>query len=351
MSRTTLWLHAALCVLALGFAWRTAHTEKEKKGGPSVTVLIDADKGDVVAVDYTWDKGSTKTVVAGSAKMRSAVVDVDREVPKKAPPKKKDDKNDKDDKDTKDQAPAALVEEAAEREKATLPGGKNVITAIEALEPLKTLRTLGVVDDARLAAMGLQPALRSLTVTTKKKTLVLELGEASYGAQGRYARVKGDAVVHLIDAAIVTGLEGGADSLLEKRLLTAELDAINGFAVKSTKKDSEKVAAFIHVDKDQASTRYFAKKDDPGSKDEAAGKLMTSLRNLRGNKLYTGDAGEVVAAFVVDVAGAAVTIEIVERADNAAADSAVGYVARVGRWVYELTATQSKELFDDVSAL
>lgn len=339
MSRTTLWLHAVLCALALGFAWRTAHTEKEKKGGPSVTVLLDADKGDVVSVDYTWDKGTTKTVVSGTAKNRSAVVDVDREVPKKAPPKKKDDK---------DEAPAALVEEVAEREKATLPGGKNVITAIEALEPLKTLRTLGVVDDVRLLAMGLQPPLRTLTVTTKKKTLVLELGEASYGAQGRYARVKGDSVVHLIDAAIVTGLEGGADSLLEKRLLTAELDAITGFAVKSTKKDSEKVAAFIHVDKDQASTRYFAKKDDPGRKDEAAGKLMTSLRNLRGNKLVTntgGDAdlGAVVATFVVDVAGSAVTIEIVERAD--------GFVARVGRWVYELTATQSKELFDDVSAL
>lgn len=347
MSRAALWLHIALCALALGFAWQSAHKEKEKKGGPSAVVLLDAAPGDVVSIGYTWDTGSTKTTVSGGAKNRSAVVELDREIPKKAPPKKKDDHG----KDV-DAAPEAIANDAPpEHERATLPGGKNLLTAIEALEPLKTKRTLGVVDDARLEAMGLsglKKPLRTLTITTKKKTLELELGEASYGAQGRYARVKGDNVVHLIDAAIASGLEGGVDTLLEKRLLTTDLENITGFTVRS----ADKNGAWLHVDKDQPTTRFFAKRDDPTSKDEPAGKLMTTLRNLRGNKLFDAAAkpealGSVVVSFVVDTVFGAVTVDIVERTDG----EAEARVARVGRWVYELTPTQTKELTDDLGAL
>lgn len=345
MNRATLWLHVVLCVVGLGFAWQQAHKETEKKGGPSSTVLLDADKGDVTGVVYTWDKGSTKTVVNGAGSVRSAVVDVDRELAKKTPPKKKDDHGN-------DVAPEAIANDAPpERESVTVPGGKNVLSAIEALEPLKTKRTLGVVDDARLEAMGLKAPQRTLTITTKnKKTLTLELGEQSYGAQGRYARVKGDSVVHLIDAAIATGLEGGADTLLEKRLITADLEDITGFSYKS----GDKSGAWTHVNKDQVSTRYFAKKDDPTAKDETAGKLMTTLRNLRGNKLAAKSVvdalGAVVVSFTVDVSGAApVVIDVVERADADADKGAAA--ARVGRWVYELTATQTKELLGDVEVL
>lgn len=355
MTKNTMLFHAVLCVVALAFAWQSAHTAKVKKGGPSAVVLLDAEKGDVASVTYTWDKGSTRSVVAGGEKSRSVVIDVDRELPpKKEPPKKKP---------AKDEAPdagpdAGVVDEAAapvvvEREKATLPGGKSVLTAIEALEPLKTKRTLGVVDDTRLDAMGLKTPLRTLEVTTKGgKTVVLELGEQSYGAQGRYARVKGDGTVHLIDAAIATGFEGGADTLLEKRMLTAELETIGGYALKA----GDKTGAWLHVDKDQPSKRYFGKKDDPQSKDDVAGKLMTTLRNLRANKLASADvaqkAGDVIATFSVDVAGAPVVIELLERGDPPAEGAAPGgHLARLGKWVYELTATQSKELLDDVDAI
>ncbi len=346
MTRTTLLFHTVLCVAALGFAWQSAHTAKAKKGGPSAVVLLDAEKGDVESLTYTWDKGVTRTVVGGTAKSRSAVVDVDREVPpKKEPPKKPA---------TKDEPAEAPVEpaaeKAAEREQASVPAGKNVMTAIEALEPLKTKRTLGVVDDARLEAMGLKTPLRTLEVKTRAgKTLTLELGEQSYGAQGRYARVKGDATVHLVDAAIATGLEGGPDQLLEKRLITADLETIGGFQLKA----GEKTGAWVHVDKDQPSRRYFGKRDDPASKEDAAGKLMTTLRNLRGTRLASAEAtqkaGNAVAAFSVDVAGTPVVIQLLERGDTGAPDGAM--LARVGRWLYELTATQTKELLDDVDAI
>ncbi len=339
MTRAALWLHVLLGVAALGFAWQSAHQVKAKNGGPSSVVLLDADKGEVVDVLYTWDKGSTHTTLEGKAKARSAVVDVDREVPaKKETPKKKDPHE-------PDEAPTAPEPTAtpADRDKATLPGGKSVLTAIEALEPFKTKRTLGVVDEAKLEAMGLKTPLRSLVVKTARgKTLTLDVGEQSYGAQGRYARVRGDNVVHLIDAAIATGLEGGSDALLEKRLLTAELESIRGFSLKA----GAATGGWVHVDKDQATKRFFAKSDDLSAKDDPAGKLMTTLRNLRATKLASADTKStaLAAAFVVDVDGQPVTIEIFERGTGD------GQLARVGRWVFELSATQSKELLGDIDA-
>lgn len=341
MTRAALWLHVLLCGVALCFAWQSAHEVKVKKGGPSSVVLLEAAKGDVVDVLYTWDKGSTHTTLEGSDKARAAIVEVDREVPA---PKVKEPKK----------ADAAAVPEPlalpavvaqAEREQATLPGGKGVLTAIEALEPFKTKRTLGAVDDAKLEAMGLKAPLRSLVIQTRNgRTLTLELGEQSFGAQGRYARVKGETTVHLIDAAIATGLEGGADALLEKRLLTAELESISGYTLEV----GAETRTFVHVDKDQATKRFFARKDDAAVKDDAAGKLMTTVRNLRGTKLASPDtvssAGAAAAVFVIDVENHKTKIEIFERGPSE------GHQAKVGRFVFELTATQSKELLDDIQA-
>ena len=92
MTRAALWLHVLLCGVALCFAWQSAHEVKVKKGGPSSVVLLEAAKGDVVDVLYTWDKGSTHTTLEGSDKARAAIVEDDREVPapKEKEPKKAD---------------------------------------------------------------------------------------------------------------------------------------------------------------------------------------------------------------------------------------------------------------------
>lgn len=343
MTARAMWLHVVLCVLALGLSWRAAHQEKEKKGGPSSVILLDAEKGAVTELTYAWPKGKSVVAVSGGAG-RSVVVDVDREL---ADPKKdaKDAKKDDKKPDGAEAAPDAIAAPPA-REVARFPGGKTVVTAIEALEPLKTKRTLGVVDAAQLAPMGLAPPERTLTIKTPKKTLVLELGEASYGAQGRYARVQGESIVHLIDTAIVTGLEGGADTLLEKRLITTELEDITGFSVKA----GDKQLAYAHQNRDQPTTRFFAKRDDVQAKDEPAGKLMTTLRNLRGQALFDsakneGVLADVVVAVVVDTEAGAVRVDVVARNDGDAC------VAKVGPWAYDLTATQCKELRDDLEPL
>ena len=347
MTRASMWIHIGLCVVALGFAWRGAHAVRERTG-PSSTVLLAADEGDVVDVAYAWDKGTTHVRRDAGA----LVVDLDRELPAKPAKlakddKKNDTKSEQENDQTKDgDQPAPVVAPPAPtREKLRFPGGRPVDNALKALEPLRSKRTLGVVDDARLAAMGLAQPTRTLTVTTKSgRSVTLELGETSFGAQGRYARVKGDNVVHLIDAAVMSGVEGGPDTLLEKQPLTAELDEVRAYAVKA----GDRTASFVHVARAQPAKRYFARRDDGETKDEAATKLLGTLRNLRGTKLAddaTGAAaGAVVAAFAVDVGGP-VTVEIVERGDGA------GHLVRVKPWTWELSATQARELLDDVDAV
>jgi len=343
MNSKSMWGHIGLCVAALAFAWWSAHRVQEKQGGPSSVMLLDAASGAVTSLAYRWDKGTTTTTLSGAGALRAAIVDVDRELSSKKDAKK-DDKRDPHSPDEPKDTPPEVLTEPPEREQAKVPGAKAVLTAVAALEPLKTKRTLGPVDAERLKAMGLEAPVRSLSITTKTGVLELEIGEASYGAQGRYARVKGKPDVHLIDGAIVSGLEGGIDALLEKRAVTLELDAITGFSVEG----AGKAAAFVHVDKDQPSTRYFATKDDLKKKHEAAAKVMTTLRNLRGTKLAPKElaekAGAVALKFMVTADGGAETVELLERGEGE------GYLLRAHGVVMEVTTTIGRELQDDVDA-
>ena len=338
MTRASMWIHIGLCVAALGFAWQAAHAVRARTG-PSSTVLLAADEGAVVGVDYAWDKGATHVRRDGT----NVVVDVDRELPAKPSKDEKDDEKKAGDPGAAAGSDASPT--APTREKVRFPGGRPVTNALKALEPLRSKRTLGVVDDARLAAMGLSQPTRTLTVTTKGGlSVTLELGETSFGAQGRYARIKGDRVVHLIDAAVTSGIEGGVDTLLEKQPLAAEIEDVRAFVVKS----GDRSASFVHVARQQPAKRFFARRDDGETKDEAGTKLLATLRNLRATKLAdeatAASAGTVVAAFAVDV-GTAVTVEIIERGDGA------GHLARVKPWTWELAPTPARELLDDVDAV
>lgn len=357
MSKKTLLVHGAFALIAMVCAWLLAHRVEEKKGGPSSVTLLDAAKGDVQTLTYTWPKGSSTVTSSGRGDGRRAVLDVDRTVEPKKDPKKDAKKNEKKDdkkdpkKDTADAGTAeadagtAEPEPAPTREQAKFPGGKSVLTALEALEPLKTRRTLGEVDPARLAEMGLEHPVRALVVTTVDgKKLTLEIGESSYGGQGRYARKQGERTVHLLDGTLVTGIEGGPDTLMEKRLIIAEPDKVLGFSVRH----GDQSGAFVHVDRGQAATRHFAPKDDAGAKSEQANAVMKTLRDLRATKLAAGPqaAGSVVAGVTVDVdGGEPVVLELVERVD------AAGHLIKAGDWLFEVSETQGKELLEDLDAL
>ena len=347
MSFRTLTAHALFALAAVLAAWWLAHRVEEKKGGPTSVVLLDAKKGEVKSIAYQWPKGSSTVTPSGSGDARRATVEVSRTVdPKKTPPKKDDKKAAGADGGVADAGAAGTPEPEPQptREEARFPGAKAVLTSVESLEPLKTRRSLGEVDAGRLKEMGLESPERTLTITTASgQKLVLEIGESSYGGQGRYARKQGDRVVHLIESSLVTGLEGGVDTLMEKRILLPEAEKVLGFEVRH----GDKGAAFVHVERSQSAKRYFAAKDDPGTKSEEAGAVMKTLRDMRATKLATkNQAGSAVATVVIDVEGSGGNaLELVERVD------ASGYLVKSGDWLFEISETHGKELLEDLGAL
>jgi len=143
MSPRALWVHAIVCVLAVVFAWRMAHRVEEKTGGPSSRTLLDAAAGEVVAVEYTWARGTSKLTSAGTGKDRVVTVDLAREI--EPPKEKKPAKDAKGDAGPEDaasdagpsgdasEAPVAPVEK--KREEAKFPAGRTVLNGLEALEP------------------------------------------------------------------------------------------------------------------------------------------------------------------------------------------------------------------------
>ncbi len=344
MSPRALIGHAVFLVAALAFAWVQGHRVEEKKGGPTSTVLLDAKKGDVVKVVYTWPKGSSTVESKGADNARTVVVDLSREVEKKPEKKPANKPAAADAGPATESADAGTAQEAPPaREEVKFPGGHGVIRSLETFEPLKTRRTLGEEDAARLKAMGLDKPERSITVTTKSgKSVTLDVGESAYGGQGRYARVKGDSVVHLLEPAAVTGFEGSPETLMERRVVTADIDEIEGYSVRF----GDKTAAFVQKDREQSAKRKFYEKDkaDPS---EPGGKLMTTLRNLRATKVADArSAGSAVATFDVDVAGRPQQkVEILERVDG------TGHLVKSGDWLFEISETQSKDLLDDLAAL
>jgi hypothetical protein len=313
--------HALFLAIALGFAWSQANREETKEGGPTSVTLLDAKKGEVSKVVYTWPKGTSTIESKGKDAARVAVMSVSREVEKNKP----------------DAGPETTKEEAK------FPAGHGVIASLEAFEPMKSKRTLGEVPSERLKAMGLDKPERSVVVTAGGKTVELELGESAYGGQGRYARVKGQTAVHLLDSAVSTGFEGGADSLMEKRVVVANVEEITGYGARYGDKDG----SYVQWDREQASKRRFTPKDDPSSTNEAPGKLMTTLRNLRATKLADPKiAASAVATFVVETTGRdKQKVDVLERTDGE------GHVIATDGWLFEINETQGKELLDDLQAL
>jgi hypothetical protein len=281
--------------LALGFGWAMANRVQEKKGGPSSVVLLDAKKGGVQKIVYTWPNGSSTVVPAGGEGARSATVELSREIETK---------------------PKDAANKDAEHKDAEHKDGEHKDGEHEDGEPKD----------------GEAPA----PATTRE--------DARFpGGQGRYARVKGERVVHLLDAAIVTGLEGGVDQLMEKRVVVAEPERLLGYEVTH----GDKSAAFVHENRAQAAARFFAKKGGAHTKDDDATKLMTTLRGLRATKLASpAQAGSAFATFTLEIEGRGrpQVLQLFERTDGE------GYLVKVDDWLLELSQTQGKELVEDLDA-
>jgi hypothetical protein len=342
MSRFALWTHVVIACVGLLFAWWRQDYVAARGLALTSAVLLDASPGDVASVKYTWDKGNTEVTTAGTGDERVSSVRVDREISAKP---SKDDKDKDNAKDNADAAKDASTTTPAAREQAVVRGGKVVNDAMDTLEPLRSKRTLGVVPEAQREAMGLSKSTRTVVVTTRKgATVTLRLGDAAYGSQGRYAMVDGSDVVHLLDNSVAAALEGGPDVLAEKRVVTLPIERIGALVVRK----GASTRTFRHVNADQTSLRQLQTVVDgrpSGERNDAAGKLLTTLRNLKGTQVVdAAPASEPLVVFAVDNQdGKRFPVELFAKQSG-------GYVVRANEQVQELPETSVRELLSDVDA-
>jgi len=162
--------------------------------------------------------------------------------------------------------------------------------------------------------------------------------------------VKGQREVHLLESVIATGFEGAADTMMEKRPLPLAVEDIAGYDVRF----GDKQGAYLHKDRRAERQAQARAQGRSGVHRDEPGKLLNTLRTLRGAKLVTDESvvGSAVASFKVDVVDkkAPVVIELHERVDGA------GHVVRATTapgvaWTWEVTETQGKELLEDLEAL
>ena len=111
-------------------------------------------------------------------------------------------------------------------------GGRQVELLWRVLEPLRAVRILEEVDETKLAELGLggdDSPPEHLTLTVRGREVRYRLGGQLFGGADRYARREpgpageggADGRVLVLPSEVASGLGGGADLLMERRLLAA----------------------------------------------------------------------------------------------------------------------------------
>jgi len=135
---------------------------------------------------------------------------------------------------------------------ASFPAGFAPHRAIGKLAPLIAKRDLGVVPSKHLGAMGLENPERRLEIQSSQGLYVIEIGEATYGAQARYVRFQKNKNTLLMEANRFRGLEGSTHKLMKTRL-TPPGETVKSFRL--TLEDKEK-EWLHHWDKDPKAEQY-----------------------------------------------------------------------------------------------
>ncbi len=194
------WLHCGLLVLALAGAWLTYRRPFDDD--PSTTarsqVAVQAAEGDVERVVHER-LGRTLAIEAREDGLGRWF---------------------------------AGIEGPDEGPDSVFVGGRRVADVWEALEPLRVVRILDDVDGEKLEELELAgdaAAAEFLVVTVRGREIRYRLGGRPFGGSDRYARREPggdgdsdpDGRVVVLPSDIAAGLGGGAEMLMERRLLAA----------------------------------------------------------------------------------------------------------------------------------
>lgn len=352
--RSQLITHAALLVVGALLAY-LAWNRPSDDGKEKAVVLAELTQEDLEEVRLTWPEGEMTVVPRrdGEQTVWVSTLSYDEKQKPSADDEKKATKGEETDPPATEDANASdagpdhdAVVEAPKTVRVTssFPGGRSVARALETLAPLSARRSLGQVPADRLEAMGLASPERTLVVKAKGgKTWTFQIGVATYGDQGRYAKLEGRDEVLLLDAAAVRGLEGTPIRLMEARVVTLESEDISAMSVRA----GDRQATFTHVDRDQPKKRHFVNKDTPEQRSEEAAGLLSTLRSLRATKYVDKRALEgasLRASITLQREGEPFVVTLHETSGGS------DFLLQAGPWLAEVPASRGKNLLDDVTA-
>ena len=208
------WLHFALLVLALAGAWLSFERPfaDAPNGASAGAVVVQAAEGEVERVVY--ERGAQTLEIEA----------------------REDD----------------LGRWFAGREGAdtVFVGGRQVATLWRGLEPLRAVRVLEGVDGAKLEELGLaggESPPERLSLTVRGREVRYRLGGGPFGGAARYARREpgqndgSDAggTVLVLPSEVVSSLGGGAELLMERRLLASSRPEVEAMSLHRSRAASE----------------------------------------------------------------------------------------------------------------
>jgi len=122
-------------------------------------------------------------------------------------------------------------------------GGRQVEAAWRELEPLRAVRVLEGVDGTKLEELGLaggESPLERMSLTVRGRDVRFRLGGRPFGGADRYARREpgpdsesdAGATVLVLPSEVVSSLGGGAELLMERRLLASSRPGVEAMSLR-----------------------------------------------------------------------------------------------------------------------
>lgn len=199
------WLHFGLLVLALAGAWLSFERSFADEAGGSVgAVVVQAAEGEVERLVY--ERGEQRLEIEA----------------------REDD----------------LGRWFAGREgtDTVFAGGRQVETVWRGLEPLRAVRVLEGVDRTKLEELGLaggESPPERLSLTVRGREVRFRLGGRPFGGADRYARREAGpdgesdegGMVLVLPSEVVSGFGGGAELLMERRLLASSRPEVEAMSL------------------------------------------------------------------------------------------------------------------------
>ena len=262
------WLHLALLLGALGFAYQTwtRPAASEAGGQPRESerevIVWEVAAESIKSIDLMGEKKLVRLErrTEGGEAWLWGTVEREKPAPKKT-----------------EETPESLskVEEGATTRKAFLVGeaGDKLVAS---LSTLRALRALGKLDAARKQELGLDAPKETLRVISGAVTHALRLGGKVYGGSDRYAEYVKTGEAFVVGGDALRDLDAAESRLVEREVHRFKPDAVKAMAVKR----GDRARALVRGGVD-AKALFWADAGKPDAKDETAGNWVAKLDRLK----------------------------------------------------------------------